>query len=239
MHSYHPAAAEKWQTIARGTYFTSCLTQCVFVSPGVILTAGTDGHAALWPLKHSFTLDSKDVTSAELLEWEQPRRIHQNASKTFATHKIYDRTTLVVSGGDDGSLSFLLASGNGEPKSALENSHSSIASLHPPLIVARAHASAVTACTIFMLRSRLFVVTSGNDQWVRVWEILPRLPDNINQTEESQNNGHFDPLEIARLKKMKTNVADVSSMAILGVDRTDASARVLICGVGMEVIRIE
>lgn len=49
----------------------------------------------------------------------------------------------------------------------------------------------------------------------------------------------FDPLKIVRLKKIKTNVADVSSMAILGINQTDAVARVLICGVGMEVLRIE
>jgi hypothetical protein len=56
-----------------------------------------------------------------------------------------------------------------------------------------------------------------------------------------------DPLEIRRMKKVKTNVADVSSMTLLlsGADEgeekkeTDGATRVLICGVGMEVIRLE
>jgi hypothetical protein len=51
-----------------------------------------------------------------------------------------------------------------------------------------------------------------------------------------------ETLTIRRLKKVKTNVADVSSMAVL--DGEDAGGggmvtRVLICGVGMEVVRVE
>jgi hypothetical protein len=48
--------------------------------------------------------------------------------------------------------------------------------------------------------------------------------------------GEGDRICIKRLKKIKTNVADVSSMAVLYTD--DAVARVLICGVGMEVVRV-
>jgi hypothetical protein len=47
-----------------------------------------------------------------------------------------------------------------------------------------------------------------------------------------------DALAIQRLNKIKTNVADVSSMAVLDKSDDATYARVLICGVGMEVIRI-
>ncbi|KAF1949130.1 WD domain-containing protein [Byssothecium circinans] len=228
VHLYDPTAAEKWQTVATGTYYTSCITQCVFLSSGTILTAGTDGHAVLWPLG-----DAQESSSAGLLKWEQPRRIHQSTSKTLATHKVDSQTTLIVSGGDDGSLSFLLASEHKSP----EAPSSGKTSLHPPIIVTRAHASAVTACTVFIQRFRLFVVTSGNDQWVWLWEVLLHAPDAGLDAEESVKVDGPDALEIKRLKKMKTNVADVSSMAVLGGDQ-DGAARVLICGVGMEVIRI-
>jgi len=48
-----------------------------------------------------------------------------------------------------------------------------------------------------------------------------------------------DALQIQRLSKVKTNVADVSSIAVL--DRNDQMglARILVCGVGMEVMRVE
>jgi hypothetical protein len=48
-----------------------------------------------------------------------------------------------------------------------------------------------------------------------------------------------DALSIQRLQKVKTNVADVSSMAMLDTDEDADDARLLVCGVGMEVIRIE
>jgi hypothetical protein len=59
--------------------------------------------------------------------------------------------------------------------------------------------------------------------------------------------GDGDPLEVRRMKKVKTNVADVSSMTLLssgageggGETEAEGATRVLICGVGMEVIRLE
>jgi hypothetical protein len=59
--------------------------------------------------------------------------------------------------------------------------------------------------------------------------------------------GDGDPLEVKRMKKVKTNVADVSSMTLLssgageegGETEVEGATRVLICGVGMEVIRLE
>lgn len=62
--------------------------------------------------------------------------------------------------------------------------------------------------------------------------------------------GDGDPLEVRRVKKVKTNVADVSSMSLLGPGgaqgaeagegkEVEGQTRVLICGVGMEVIRLE
>lgn len=46
-------------------------------------------------------------------------------------------------------------------------------------------------------------------------------------------------MDILRLSKMKTNVADVSSMAVLQTKEGEAGAKVLICGVGMEVVSVE
>jgi hypothetical protein len=46
-----------------------------------------------------------------------------------------------------------------------------------------------------------------------------------------------DMVEIKRMAKVKTNVADVSSMAVL--ENEETGSKMLICGVGMEVVRLQ
>jgi hypothetical protein len=96
----------------------------------------------------------------------------------------------------------------------------------------------VTACAIVTHQSRIYVLTSGNDEWVRLWEVSVNESHKETSSKETAVYGQ-DMLAITRLKKMKTNVADVSSMAILDAEDGGSEARVLICGVGMEVVRIE
>jgi hypothetical protein len=74
----------------------------------------------------------------------------------------------------------------------------------------------------------LYVLTSGNDEWVRLWKVV---------LDGKEDTGSESMLAITRLLKVKTSVADVSSMAVLGT--TSDTARVLLCGVGMEVIRLD
>ncbi|KAF2751992.1 WD40 repeat-like protein [Sporormia fimetaria CBS 119925] len=216
IYTYIPSSLsepQRWRTLAQGTYFTSCLTQCVFLSSQTILTAGTDGHAVLWPL-HIPT--STDSASAETVKWHHPARIHQSTSKTLETCTLPNNSTLIVSGGDDGSLSFLLTSPDG-------NVH-----MCSPITVVRTHASAVTACAIVLNGEKVYVLTSGNDQWIRVWEVVVYG--------QGDKDAGADPLAVKRAGKVKSNVADVSSMAVLG---TTEATTVLLCGVGMEVVRVE
>lgn len=135
---------------------------------------------------------------------------------------------MIVSGGDDGALAFLLAHTAGPDLSPVaQGPYAS-----PPVLVDRAHGSAVTACAIVNIRSHIYVLTSGNDEWVRLWEII------MNDAEDSSTNqSSSDRLTIERLSKVKTSVADVSSMAVLEEDGD--TARVLLCGVGMEVFRLD
>ncbi|KZM19802.1 WD repeat-containing protein 6 [Ascochyta rabiei] len=213
---YDPTAAPRWQPLTKSIYFTSCLTQCVFLSPTSLLTAGTDGHAVLWPLF------SEDV------KWEHPVRIHQNASKTMSSHVNGDGTTLIVSGGDDGALAFLLVyAAFPESSSSPQGAYAS-----RPVLVNGAHGSAVTACTVVTIQSYLYVLTSGNDEWVRLWKVVI---DGAGESDSSKME--HEKLRVKRVCRVKTSVADVSSMAVL--DDGGESARVLVCGVGMEVIRVE
>jgi WD40 repeat protein len=223
VYHYDPGAmGERWNMLAKGAYFTSCLTQCVFLSPSSIFTAGTDGHAVLWPLQEAI---QDEAFSTQSLTWHSPARIHQNTSKAISTHSLDNGSTLLVSGGDDGSLAFLLAS-------QMEESYT-----HSPIVVVRAHASAITACTIlWQQQDHICVLTSGNDQWVRLWDV--KLTSSAVPTTKKPD-GSLDPLTIKRATRIKTNVADVSSMAIIETDPTRTRAKVMICGVGMDVLRLE
>jgi WD40 repeat protein len=186
--------------------------------PQGILTAGTDGHAVLWDFMASSAQGLKNMA------YHSPTAVHQSSSKTLVTHALpnNNRKTLVISGGDDGTLAFLMA-------------HCAIAEgvewAGRPVTVVRAHASAVTACAVLSHNEQTLLITSGNDQWVRTWELI--LPDG-DGTEEGK-----DWIEIRRIGRVKTSVADVSSMAVLASGEGEDAVRVLICGVGMEVIRIE
>jgi hypothetical protein len=163
------------------------------------------------------------------LTWQHPVRIHQNSSKVMVSHTVDNATTLNVSGGDDGSLAFLLT----RHVRAASSTSSTTSYASPPTLASRAHASAVTACTIVVHRSATFLLTSGNDEWVRLWELT------LDGADYKSTTGSEDAIRIRRLQKFKTNVADVSSMAVLDADEDTVAARVLVCGVGMEVIRIE
>lgn len=100
-----------------------------------------------------------------------------------------------------------------------------------PVLVKRVHGSAVTACAVVAVSSHSYVLTCGNDEWVRLWEVV------VGSAEEGDwSESGSEKLVIKRLSKVKTSVADVSSMAVLGYE--EDSARVLLCGVGMEVIRL-
>lgn len=130
---------------------------------------------------------------------------------------------LIVSGGDDGTLSFLLAGCT---------SVKGVEWAGPPVTVVRTHASAVTACAVVSHHEKLLLITSGNDQWVRLWELVLSVGDGWEDDK--------DWIEIKRMGRVKTSVADVSSIAALGGGGGDGeTARVLICGVGMEVLRVE
>jgi hypothetical protein len=164
------------------------------------------------------------------MAWQEPVRIHQSSSKAMDSCRLNSATRLVVSGGDDGSLSILYT-----------QAATSTGSVHvaAPLLINRIHASAVTACAILKHRDVTYVLTSGNDQWVRLWRVNVRLPPRQDGFSSAISRFGEGVIEAERLGKIKTNVADVSSMAVLDDEEAGGDAKVLICGVGMEVVRLE
>ncbi|KAJ4384155.1 WD repeat-containing protein 6 [Didymella sp. IMI 355093] len=235
-YRYNLSLAPQWQPLARGIYSTSCLTQTFFLSPTLLIAAGTDGHAVFWPLPSSAT-SAPLSTGIATLAWKQPLLIHQNNSQTMDKYSTA-LGTLLVSGGDDGALAFVLVKRDpGSTSTCTPTGEAEQGDINAgvPVLVSRAHASAVTACAILSVpragsdaerdEQRLFVLTSGNDEWVRLWSVQ------VNGADEG------DTVTVKRLERCKTSVADVSSMAVLGYDGRDA--RVVVCGVGMEVIKVD
>lgn len=210
-----------------------------------------------WPLSHESSLQVQESAlptspgrEPATLRWQNALRIHQNNAQTMATHDT-SRGVLLVSGGDDGALAFVLVCPDSRPdpdtvstSAPLPTDGKQVASRTSPLVLlTRAHASAVTACAIFT-RGRgedIYVLTTGNDEWVRLWRVginIPFSPAAASKDEDRvEGDGEYDAVSVQRLGKCKTSVADVSSMAVLHAD--GESARVLVCGVGMEVIRVE
>jgi hypothetical protein len=185
--------------------------------PHTILTAGTDGHAVLWSI----------ATQKEPMAYRDPITIHQSSSKTLSYISHPYHGTILISGGDDGSLAFFRTSSSNGTVVGWRNK---------PAVVVRTHASAVTACAVIARDRKMYVLTSGNDQWVRLWEVS--VADSASSDHDSCDE-NTDWMEIKRLGRIKTNVADVSSMAVLtSLDGTDAP-RVLICGVGMEIVAFQ
>jgi hypothetical protein len=131
-------------------------------------------------------------------------------------------TKLIVSGGDDGSIAILLTS----------TSSATTTYKAAPILLQRTHASAVTACAILTQDNRIFLATSGNDQWLRLWVVY--IHDNEGDTATKYEKN----VDIRRMGKVKTNVADVSSMAVLAAQGNGGNARAVICGVGMEIVRV-
>ena len=197
------------------------------VVPHAILTAGTDGHAVLWPVAN--LPESTPRTPTTTMKYESPLTMHQSSSKTLSYLHHPEHGHILVSGGDDGSIAFMRTSSSGPGCSDAKWRDK-------PVIVVRTHSSAVTACAVLTSQGRIYVLSSGNDQWVRLWEIIPA--DEGSRGDDS-HNGKPDWVEVKRLGRVKTSVADVSSMAVLDSSDGEDASRVLICGVGMEVVAVK
>lgn len=205
----------------------------MFLSREKVLTAGTDGHIVIWPLMAETERSrGKSTGSNDHLTWHHPARIHQSSSKAMTSRAISADTWLIVSGGDDGSLACVLAQSTSLPSSTSPTT----THVPPPILVSRAHGSAVTSCALFGHKSHIFLVTSGNDEWIRLWRIVLRKANSEAGAETAAQ--HEGALTVQRINRIKTNVADASSMAVLDEGNGGGDARVLVCGVGMEVIRI-
>ncbi|KAH0370494.1 WD40 repeat-like protein, partial [Aureobasidium melanogenum] len=211
MYRYRRGQENSWSILKVGNYLTTCLTQCLhidtFGQAQSLITAGTDGYVAFFPLHTDL---SATTTEPSALKWTHRAKIHQNTIHSMRLHWFDDKTCLLLTGGDDNAVAFTVcawSAGQGTPQVNT-------------LIIPRAHTAAVTGVEILASSTSkvLTVATTSIDQRVKIWQVCY----------DSSSPG-VDGLRVERKGNYFTAVADVSSLAAL-----DASS-IIVCGVGLDV----
>lgn len=190
----------------------------------MILSAGTNGHLTVW----------EDHTQSLVCKYDV--RLHQATIKDLAAVNVdaslgNASTFLVLTVGDDNGLGITLLR-----IVAADGTDATFEADAKPIILPRTHAASATGVAVLshgrLETSSLHVIrilTAGNDQIVRVWDIsadLKRLD--------------VEGINVSTTLKLVSDVADVSSVSIFSEILEDDSApvSVLVCGVGMEVWKI-
>lgn len=146
------------------------------------------------------------------LQWTSRHKVHQSAILSLAIHELSDGSRIVLTGGDDNAIGITRTT--------------SSTKLHS-LLVTKAHAAAITAITIVDTDSDgLWLVSASIDQRIKLWRI------NINPDKFG-----VEGIDIKLIKNVFTAVADVSSVEKYQL--SDETTGVLVCGVGMDIWRIE
>lgn len=231
---------------------TNCLTQGRFIIQGssiTLVTAATDGYFTLWDLtdtlKRFYTVNASSLkaigsfepeTSPEDITCENRHDVHSNSIKAMELVLLSDTTTMIVSGGDDNSLSISLL-GSALNGSLETDTHVSTIS------VPDAHAASITAIKVLSHTpseskdgfdtARIILASAGNDHRVKIWSITVPV---------SQNPGI---IEAQFLQDRYSSVADISSMGLVRRPNSSQSsseeihATLLVGGVGIELLKIK
>ncbi|KEQ59200.1 WD40 repeat-like protein, partial [Aureobasidium melanogenum CBS 110374] len=211
MYQYCPGQENSWRILMVGNYLTSCLTQCLHVNTfgqaQSLITAGTDGYVAFFPLRTGSLAVAAEPSG---LKWTHRAKIHQNTIHSMKPHWFDDKTCLLLTGGDDNAVAFTVCAWSAAQGKPQVNT----------LIIPRAHTAAVTGVEILASSTSkvLTVATTSIDQRVKIWQVCydMSLPGIDGLTVERKGN-HF------------TAVADVSGLAAL------SASSVIVCGVGLDV----
>lgn len=232
---------------------TNCLTQGRFIvqeSSVTLVTAATDGYFTLWDLtdtlKRFYTINSSNLkttgpfepeTSPEDITCENRHEVHSNSIKAMEVVSVSDTRTMIVSGGDDNSLSISIL-GPASQVTIDTDTHVSTTSIPD------AHAASITAIKVLsQTRSgskdsdleiaKIVLASAGNDHRVKIWSII--VP--ISQSPRA--------IEAQFLHDRYSSVADISSMGLVrGLSSGQSSteeipATLLVGGVGIELLKIK
>ncbi|KAM0702308.1 hypothetical protein Q7P35_011218 [Cladosporium inversicolor] len=200
----------EWVLQRSGDYLTACLTDVIFVDSAQDSPSGNS--RLLTTAMDGHVAMWQCLEEEKSLAWLQRREVHQNAILGSTALTLSDGSTLLLTAGDDNAL--------GLSRIDVENNIST-------LLVPRAHAAAVSALAFYKYGDDCFYVLSASiDQRIKLWDV--RIDVTLPGVES---------LQVRKVQNVFTSVADVSSMALL--QREDGGMGVLVCGVGMDVWRLE
>ncbi|KAL4941395.1 hypothetical protein BDV06DRAFT_194553 [Aspergillus oleicola] len=231
--------------LASGTYTSNCLTQVRFLhtaSSLCLITTSTDGHFTLWDitsvLEPFYTLSPTISLKAPLKSTAIPEKfiacesrhvIHSNSIKSIDLVRLSEKTTLLLSGGDDNSITLSLL--HLDSTNNLETPTTTIS-------IPDAHTASVNAVriieqsiTISDEKATFSFASSGNDHRVKLWSV---------EIDLNTNNGNGDRLTLDDIQVSNTldrysPVADISSLDVV---RESGEIKLLVCGVGMEIFSV-
>lgn len=192
-----------------------------------LVTGATDGYIAVWPVDwithEGFGKFSVDVSSTvRSLKWKLHHAVHTSSIKTLEHDEILPGCQILVSGGDDNSLSVTLVK--------LDDDARVVSSV----CVANAHVSAITAVKILSCltdtNTTIEIASSGNDQRVKLWSVVVDLEK---KTQEQV-------ISISLKTDRYCPVADIAAMDDMQIaDSAGTTKRVLVLGgVGIEMLTI-
>ncbi|KAJ5041570.1 uncharacterized protein L3040_005150 [Drepanopeziza brunnea f. sp. 'multigermtubi'] len=216
-----------FELLGLGRYKSTCLTQIrhlqIIDNRLCFLTAATDGNLTLWKseveTRCSESSSPKPVRHAIV----SSRKVHQNSVKSLDL-VVKPKEIIVASGGDDNALGVSIY-----PIHALGD-----VTVRPSIFLLKsAQAAAITGLSILSHKCDLSnagsfrVMSSGNDQRVKQWDIQ------LNRAERSNKSTEYE-LQISKTGDVFTSVADVGDLSVL---RNDGSGRrrVLVVGNGIEI----
>lgn len=212
-----------------------------------LITTCTDGHFALWNLtpllEPLYTLTSPTLSTKQLfspatiapenIEYDSRYQIHSNSIKSMEITHISDTLTLIAAGGDDNAVSLSLLNTD----FIASELNTSVMTVTIP----DAHAASVTAVrvlsqTTMNKTTTVHIASSGNDHRVKIWSVVV----------DTQKHG-TGRMNMKNVANEYSNVADISSLDVIYGDTDDAStllggnghSKLLVCGVGMEMLSIK
>lgn len=243
MFNFSPASPKpELGLLTGGTYTTCCLTQvkCVHLgSESFLLTAGTDGHLAIWPIRQALakagitgkggfrcTTHPSVESTATQIQWTTHYRIHQSSIKCLALIPFSPTELIIATGGDDNAIAFTRVTSLPELPSPL---------ICSALLIPQAHASTVTGIqwlgsttsTYSQKKSASFRLASvSNDQRLKTWAVSIDL-----------SQPGVEGLKVKKEANVYSAIADASCMEVIPGEGEEAGG-VVIAGIGTETWRI-
>lgn len=231
---------------------SNCLTQAQFVQKDSfmgLITASTDGHFTFWNLtpilSPFYTITASNLSLKQPIEpttttpinitCESRYQIHSNSIKSLELVHVSATTSLVIAGGDDNAVTLSLLNTSFTDVEASARVYT--------VTIPDAHAASVTTVKVISQRKSqsnaeghtmvdLTVASSGNDHRVKVWSVkLDTAKEGVEAISARNVVNHYSP------------VADIAALDVIrgdaNVDGSEGEVKLLVCGVGMEMVKFQ